>query len=213
MNLQRTYALCSVFRTPISWVPCSMLLLLQPASFGLAVGRLVATSGILVLGHHYAAYSEPGQGSAIFVLMSSLVLLQVVAHALAHARADGKQSKAAAPVQHRSSAASNAAPAAQQPPPAAPARALLSARMGRARVSAVEPGTGDMGAERSVDGQEGRAAARRPPPPPLVRQNASRNLLAAHRGHAPAKGALARAGSAPARVPLHALAGVFVRAH
>ena len=142
------------------------------------------------------------------MLMSLLVLLQVVADVLAQARADGKQSRAAAPM-HRSSVASNA----QQPPPAARARALGSARMGRAADSATEAGMGVPGQENGVAGQAAQVGSRRPPPPPLVRQNASRNLLAAHRGHAPAKGALSRAGSAPAQVPLHALAGVFVRAH
>ena len=79
--------------------------------------------------------------------------------------------------------------------------------------SVAEGGTEGARVESCAEEQEARALPRRPPPPPLVRQNASRNLLAAHRGHAPPNAALKRAGSAPAQVPLHALAGVFVWAH
>ena len=140
----------------------------------------------------------------------------MVAAALARARADGGQSSAAAPAPLKSSAASEAAPAAQQALPADTARMLLPARMRAAAAGtprAAEAGTGVVGLESCAEEQDMRAQSRRPPPPPLVRQNASRNLLAPHRGHASPKAALARAGSAPAQVPLHALAGVFVRAH
>ncbi len=130
--------------------------------------------------------------------------MQVAADVVARAREDAQRRAAAAPA---------AAPAAASGADARVASEAAAAQGATARPAFAASHVSKPGPEPDARGSA--ASRRRPPPPPLLmRQNASRNLLSPARGHFASKGAagLGRAGSAPAHIPLHVVAGHVVQA-
>lgn len=149
--------------------------------------------------------------------LTSCGILQAVAGAVALKEAAGQRAAAAAEAALRTRATDAVAKAAR-PLAALPQGHSEKVRSADHASAAKEAAAGRSGRAGQENASEHilAAAPRQPRPPPIVRQNASRNLLAPSRGHGPrlAAAGLGRAGSAPAQIPLHMLGqGSVLQAH